>query len=133
MTSRYVVDSYAWIVFLQREPGWKIVQELFREAEADGTSLYMSLVNFGELIYIIERRRGLPAVDRFLATAHAAPIEFIVATYQRTIEAAHIKANHPLSYADAFTTALAQEISATVLTGDPEFQAVAHKVPIQWL
>ena len=47
--------------------------------------------------------------------------------------AAHIKAGHAISYADAFAVALAQDRGATILTGDPEFKEVEHLIPIEWL
>ena len=133
MSSRYVVDSFAWIAFLQKEPNWETVQEFFRQADRGTISLYMSLINFGEIVYLVERRLGLPAAHQFLGKAKVAPIELVPATYQRVIEAAHIKASYPMSYADAFATALAQEFDATILTGDPEFRAVEHLIELHWL
>jgi len=52
---------------------------------------------------------------------------------QRVLAAAHIKAHYPLSYADAFAVALAQELDATVVTGDPEFKTAESLVPVLWL
>lgn len=49
------------------------------------------------------------------------------------LAAAHIKANYAVSYADAFAIALAQELKATVVTGDPEFGGVEKMVDILWL
>lgn len=49
------------------------------------------------------------------------------------LDAAHIKAHHPISYADAFAVALAVRESAIVLTGDPEFEAVKTLVEVEWL
>lgn len=133
MTSRYVVDSFAWITLLQKEPDWETMQEFFRKAKAGRISLYMSLINFGEIVYLVERRLGLSAAHQFLGKAKIAPIELVPATYQRVIEAAHIKASYPMSYADAFAAALAQEFDAAMLTGDPEFRAVEHLIELHWL
>jgi ribonuclease VapC len=49
------------------------------------------------------------------------------------VTAAHIKARHPVSYADAFAVALAQEYGATVVTGDPEVRAVESLINVDWL
>lgn len=133
MISRYVVDSFAWIAFLQREPGWKTMQALFKKSEAGTVSLYMSLINFGEIVYLVERQLGLPAAHKFLGKAKVAPIELVPVTYKRVIESAHIKASYPMSYADAFAAALAQEFDAIILTGDPEFRAVEHLIELHWL
>ncbi|TAH50263.1 MAG: type II toxin-antitoxin system VapC family toxin [Chloroflexota bacterium] len=40
---------------------------------------------------------------------------------------------YPLSYADAFAVALAQELAATVITGDPEFRAIGNIVSVDWI
>jgi len=51
----------------------------------------------------------------------------------RTFAAAHIKAHYRVSFADAFAIALAQESTATAVTGDPEFREVEKLIPILWL
>jgi predicted nucleic acid-binding protein len=48
-------------------------------------------------------------------------------------EAAHVKARFPVSYADAFSVALAKRTRARVMTGDPEFRAVESEIPVHWL
>jgi predicted nucleic acid-binding protein len=53
--------------------------------------------------------------------------------YHDKLAAAHLKANHRLSYADAFAAALAREYNAAVVTGDPEFRALGDKVRLAWL
>lgn len=50
-----------------------------------------------------------------------------------TYAATHLKARHPISYADAFAAALAQLESATLVTGDREFEAVQGVIRIEWL
>jgi predicted nucleic acid-binding protein len=49
------------------------------------------------------------------------------------LQAAHIKAHHPISFADAFAAAAAQAHGATLLTGDPEFHAVEEFIKVDWL
>ncbi|MGB9890127.1 MAG: PIN domain-containing protein [Anaerolineae bacterium] len=50
-----------------------------------------------------------------------------------TFAAAHVKAYHSISYADAFAAALARKHDATLVTGDPEFQKVEGLIRIEWL
>jgi len=45
----------------------------------------------------------------------------------------HLQGRFPISYADAFAVALAQEMTATLITGDPEFKRVESRVTIMWL
>jgi predicted nucleic acid-binding protein len=85
------------------------------------------------VLTIIERERGLPLAQRSLAGVDQLPIDILEATRERVLAAAHIKAHHRLSYADAFAVAAAQELSGVVLTGDPEFTAVQSLVRMEWL
>ena len=47
--------------------------------------------------------------------------------------AARVKAHHAVSYADAFAVALAQELGATLVSGDPEIRALRGLVPVLWV
>ena len=48
-------------------------------------------------------------------------------------EAAEIKSEYPVSYADAFCIATAQRFNGQILTNDLEFKLVQHLVNIIWL
>jgi ribonuclease VapC len=50
-----------------------------------------------------------------------------------TYLAAHIKARHTVSYADAYAAALAKDEDGYVATGDPEFKALNGFVRVVWL
>jgi ribonuclease VapC len=54
-------------------------------------------------------------------------------TFQDIIEAAKIKGQYALSFADCFAVATAVKEKATVVTGDPEFRKVEELVGIDWL
>ena len=43
------------------------------------------------------------------------------------------QATRTLAYADAFAVATALALSGVIVTGDPEFTAVADLVPVEWL
>ena len=95
--------------------------------------VYLSVINYGELVYITEREQGAFAARRAIAAIDQLPIIVVEADRRLTFAAAHVKANDRLSYADAFAVALAQQTQATLVTGDPEFRAVEHLVAIDWL
>jgi ribonuclease VapC len=61
------------------------------------------------------------------------PIRQIPVGFDLVIEAAHIKARYPLSYADAFAVAAALRNNAAIITGDSEFKAVTELVHIDWI
>jgi ribonuclease VapC len=130
LPERYVLDSYAILALLRDEQGAERVKAVLREAQAGQAQAAM---NLGEVAYIVERRWGQTRLRDVLAYLTAVPLQIIEAAYPQTLAAAHLKANYPLSYADAFAAALAQELDATLLTADPEFTAVAHLIQIEWL
>ena len=129
----YVLDSFALLAYFADEPGGGQVADVLREAEAETAEAYMTTVNYGEFAYIVERRRGIQAARAAIAAVDQLPLTLVEADRALALDAAHIKAQYPLSYADTFAVALAQRVEGVLLTGDPEFHAVEHFVTIQWL
>lgn len=111
------------------------VSTALREAEAGVRSVYLSLINLGEVIYITERERGLLEARRTLAVIDALPLEIDQVSRATVLAAAHIKARFPISYADAFAVVTAQDHGAVLMTGDPELRSVADAglVDVEWL
>lgn len=56
---RYVLDSCAILSYLQAENGAEQVLSLLQEARDGGTEMNMTVVNFGEVLYILERKAGI--------------------------------------------------------------------------
>ena len=129
----YVMDSYALLAYLNGEAGQARVQEILTLALSHEVEVYLGMINLGEILYIVERRRGLTQAQRTLSLIESLPLTICDTTRALVLDAAHIIAGHSISYADAFVTALAQSENATVVTGDPEFNAVTELVQIEWL
>lgn len=130
---RYVLDSFALLAHLEGEAGALRVRSAL-EAAAQGTArVFVSMLNVGEVVYITERERGLIEAQIALSAVEQLPIQILDATRERVLAAAHIKSAHALAYADAFAVAAAQEMGATILTGDPEFKSVETLASIEWL
>jgi predicted nucleic acid-binding protein len=130
---RYVLDSYALLAYLRAELGGDEVRSLLGEAQKGQAEVYLSLINLGEVVYIVERRRGETVADEVVKKVHSLPILITDVDEERVLGAAHIKANQAISYADAFVAALAKELDAPVVTGDPEFEKVEPMVQVFWL
>jgi ribonuclease VapC len=131
--STYLLDSFALLAFLNDEAGRTRVQEILALAEGRKCRVVMCLVNLGEVLYITERERGLAMAQSVLALAERLPLELLEASRDLVLDAAHIKAHHPLSYADAFAAAAAMRENAMVVTGDPEFKSVEELIKVEWL
>lgn len=133
MAETWVLDSFAVLALLNKEPGSEQVASLLRQAKSGEVHLLMTWVNAGEVAYIVERRWGRARVYETLAILEATKLQMVPVERNLALLAAHVKARHPLAYADAFAAALAQQAEATLLTGDPEFELLADELPIHWL
>ena len=129
----YLLDSFALLAYLNAEPGGRRVQDVLTLAKDHKCHLVMSLINLGEVLYITERSRGLPAAQSVQALVESLPLELLEASRDLILEAAHIKASRALSYADSLAAASAIRENAVILTGDPEFKTVADLVKVEWL
>jgi len=134
-SGEYVLDSYALLAYLEAEPGSNRIRELLDAAKDRKCHLYMCVVNMGEVMYIVERERGLPRAQETLARIDELPIEIVNVDRPLTLAAAHLKMDCPIAYADCFTAALSQLKNATLVTGDPEFNKIKPDcdVRIEWL
>ncbi len=79
----------------------------------------MNWINLGEVFYIVHRSAGRTAAYATVNDVRSRVI-LDLASPARVLEAAAIKAAHPLAFADAFAIATAQAHDAVLLTGDPE-------------
>lgn len=129
----YILDSFALLAFLEGEPSADRIRVILQAAQEERALVYLSVINLGEVLYITERERSLVIAQQVLAAIEQLPLELLEASQTRVLAAAHIKANYPISYADAFAVAAAQEFQATVVTGDPEFAKVTAIIRVEWL
>jgi ribonuclease VapC len=132
---KYVFDSFAILAYFEDEQSAVQVGSLLESASEEKCLIYMCVINLGEILYIVERERGLPKAQEILAIIDELPIKIIDADRRLTLSAAHIKKDCPIAYADCFAAALAQISNATVVTGDPEFHKIetAFNLPVRWL
>lgn len=132
---RYVLDSYALISFFGGEAGCGHVAGLLRRAEKEECELLLSVVNLGEIAYIVERERGFSQAQTVIARIDELEIDIVSTDRTLALSAAHIKAGHSIAYADCFAAALAIEEGAALVTGDPEFKEVERDttLKVNWL
>ncbi|HEX9654403.1 MAG TPA: type II toxin-antitoxin system VapC family toxin [bacterium] len=128
-----VFDSWAIIAFYGEESAGEKVAEIIAEANEGGTPLWMSVVNAGEVWYIVARRTSAVEADATIEELRSLGIKFDDAEWKITHQAAVFKSIHSMSYADAFAAALSVQKNAHLVTGDPEFKQVAAVVKIHWL
>ena len=133
MKQPVVLDSFALISLFQQEPGWKVVRSIFKELTAEGGKAALSRINWGEFYYIVKRRVGREKTLEALALIEQLPIDILPVDNLLISEAAEIKSEYPIAYADAFCVATAKRLNGLILTSDPEFKAVEKLVSVQWI
>jgi ribonuclease VapC len=130
---RSVLDSYALLAFLQDEAGAGHVRLLLERSSAGDCTLHMSEVNYAEVKYVTIRKRGTHDWEKVARHLPSLPIRFHGVTRTLADTAANFKANNRISLADAFAAALARELEADLVTGDPEFECLKDEIAISWL
>jgi PIN domain nuclease of toxin-antitoxin system len=128
-----ILDAHALMAFLEKEPGFKKIESLFKSAAEKADYLLITSVNLGEVFYIILRECGEDKAREVEEIVQTLPIKVIDADWKLTREAAKLKAFKKMSYADCFAAALASMHKGELITGDPEFKAVEEQIKIMWI
>src|ERR1700733_3540789 len=128
----YVLDANAVIRYfgVGDGQGGEKVRSLFEQAEQNQARLFMSVINLGEVLYILLKHIGEQrAVQYVQALQHA--VTMIEADTKRTLEAATLKHRYKIGYADSFAAALALASKATLVSADPTFENVGKS--LKWM
>jgi predicted nucleic acid-binding protein len=128
-----VLDSWSIIAYLDDEPSGQKIADLIADANEQEIPIYMSVVNAGEVWYIIAREISEKDADDSVKQLHQLRIQLKDADWDLTQEAARFISQHKISYADCFAGALAKTMKADLVTGDKEFKAIEDAVTIQWV
>lgn len=134
MKKARLLDSFALLAYLKKEKGYQKVRDILASHQRDESTLLLNEINVGEVYYILARERSLDAAEYFLYDIlPSLGIRVEGNTFPDVIDAAKIKAEFPIAYADAFAVTTAVKYDAAVVTGDPDFKQVEHLVKVEWL
>lgn len=128
----YVLDANAILRYfgVSDGQGGEKVRGLFEQAERNETRLSMSVINLGEVLYILLKHIGEQrAIQYIQALQHA--VTMMDADMNRTMQAATLKHQYKIGYADSFAAALALESRATLVSADPSFEKIGK--PLKWM
>jgi predicted nucleic acid-binding protein len=130
---RYVLDTFALMAYLRREKNFEAVRTVISETLSLKSESFISIINLGELYYMQSRKSGAVKAQAALRFVGRAGIVTEAATNERVLRAAQLKARCSMSYADAFAATLAEELNATLVTGDREYEALEAALNILWI
>ena len=134
MKPRFVLDAWAMLALLQgEEPAASRVRQLLESAQGGESELFISIINLGEVAYCVGRVEGEKAAWTTLDEIRRLALTVAPATDERVLSAARLKMRYAISYADAFAAALAQELGAVLVSGDPELGALRDEIVLERL
>lgn len=128
-----VFDSWAIIAYFEDEPAGQKIEEIIIDANERGIPMWMSVVNAGEVWYIVARQTSPSEADSTIAELRSLGIQFDNPEWKSTRQASVFKSKHKMSYADAFAAALSLQKNAHLVTGDNEFKQVEKEIKILWV
>jgi len=129
----YVLDANALLVMLIDRPGAHRITRLLEQAKRQGLRLFMSAVNWGEVVYSLWRLRGEVEAKRLIRKVEQLPVTVMPVDRERAERAGELKVVHGLGYADSFAASLAMELRATLVTADPDFRKVGSRLKVEFL
>ena len=116
----FLLDTSAFLALVEREPGRDRVRDLIERAIRGEVLLHACFVSLTEVRYIVIYKRGPATADETIAELKALPVRWVHSDDALCAEAAEWKANHKVSFADAFVVAAAVRLNANVVHKDPE-------------
>lgn len=121
------------MAFLQDEPAAEKIADFLADAQETSIPVGMSVVNAGEVWYIVARRVSTTEADRTLRLIQEIGVVLFDANLALTMAAAAYKVKGNISYADCYAAALAKQQKAHLVTGDKEFKPLESEISIVWL
>lgn len=110
-----VLDSWVVLRYLEGvNPAAQTLSDLIGREKP-----LMSWINLGEIHYVLRRLHGEDAAGETVRDLRDI-IDARLPDERIIVDAARLKADHPMAYADAFAAALAIACDAILWTGDPE-------------
>ncbi len=128
-----VLDSWAVLAYLGDEGAGGAVADLIADAHDHATPVSMTIVNAGEVWYILAREVSEAEADRAVESLRHLGVALIDIDWKLARQAGLYKSKGRMSYADCFAAALARLQRAELVTGDREFRQVEGEVRVRWL
>lgn len=114
--SRFILDACSIIAFVNAEEGSGKMKTLLENA---ANEFYMHMLNLGEVYYGFYKVEGREKAETVIENLMQLPINFVEDMSIDFVKTAgKYKANHRISFADAFVLALAEKRKGKVVTTD---------------
>ena len=129
MIKHYVLDSSAIIIYIRNSPDARKVRRVFQEVASREAVALISAVNWAECRNVLIRRHGSEQALELLDQLSRG-VEIVPADQAHAEAAADLRCRFNGSLADCFAASLALSRRATLVTADPEFEAIKAELKL---
>jgi predicted nucleic acid-binding protein len=126
---QYVLDSSAIIIYIRNSPDASRVRKVFQEVASGDAMALISAVNWAECRNVLIRRHGAEQAVELLAQLSQG-LQIVPADQAHAEAAGDLRCRFNGSLADCFAASLAISRRATLVTADPEFEAIKTELKI---
>jgi predicted nucleic acid-binding protein len=128
----YVLDANAVLRYFKvgNAKGGERVQNLFLQAQRNQARLSMSVINLGEVLYILTKNIGEQRALHYIQVLQHG-VTIVEADISQTIQAVTLKHQYKLGNADSFAAALALASRATLVSADSSFESIGKS--LKWM
>jgi len=133
MTRTYVLDANAILNFAEDSPGSVKVEHLLEDAFRQRNPILVSVLNWGEVFYLLWQRRGEETARRTMANLSRLPLDLVPVDLSQALKASEIKAVHKIPYVDCVAAALAEIRQAVLVTSDRDFERLGRRIQVLWI
>jgi len=127
------LDTSAILAYFLDEPGADEVKEILRSAEKGEEKVFVSFMTFMELLYRIWKLSGEQEGKKAYLYLRGLPVDEIGQSESLMLRAAMLKAQYPISVADAWIGATALWTGTTLIHKDPEMETLADIISLKAL
>jgi predicted nucleic acid-binding protein len=127
---RYVLDASAYLAFVRAEMGADRVEQLLIRAASGQVLLFISVINWGEILSTLWRSHGHSFAEENLARIDRMGIEVVDVDRPLAKIAAALVVRYALPYADGFAAATAMAKQARLVAADRDFERVKSQVDL---
>ncbi|MGA2572505.1 MAG: type II toxin-antitoxin system VapC family toxin [Terracidiphilus sp.] len=125
----YVLDANALVRFFRRTPGFLDVRNLVQQAREGRAHLATSVVNLGEVFYVLARYVGVEQAMQCVRETHNV-VTVVPLNEQAALDAAMLRFHYKLGLADCAAAELAMNMKATLVTADPEYKRLGSQIKL---
>jgi predicted nucleic acid-binding protein len=128
----YVLDANVVLRYfaVSEGQGTNKVRALFEQAERGQARLSMSVINLGEVLYVLLKHVGEARARHYVQVLQHV-VTIVEADAAQALGAAERKQKYKLGYAGSFAATLAVILKATLVSADPGFENLGKT--LKWL